>query len=433
MIGQFIYSMIVILSAFEYSGGEPASLFPFTVAAEAWPVPGIYRNPLSVTCSRGFTISFCGSRPYSEDELHSYTSGLKYSSGEWGAQFIWHSFGTDFYRENRFTADAGVSPLKKITTAVSVSAFRVDIDADGESFSRTMYDSDAAVSFTPSGWVSLSFVQSCVSAAVSRSNSRELYPERSSGIILRPASGFSLSWNITDTAAGWINSFAADISPARFLSLRGGYTPEDSRFAGSLTVILKQISASYSLTSHPCLGYTHSFGITYSTGSDIETIRYGSPEINTPEKKININNASPEEIRALVGVSSRSSGRILLYREKVGPVSEKALRQIGLSSDEIASVKVGCYGFARGSLSNDSEDDHSPGKSIKRKKVYVPPRERVKERFRTLIKHGIPAATAIRYSELPESAHRDELESLLDGDRSLTDKQKDAVRRACSE
>lgn len=433
MAGSLIYSMIILLSAFEYSGGEPASLFPFTTAAETWPAPGVYRNPLSVTCTRGFTMSAYGSRPYSETGLHSYTSGLKYSSGDLGAQFLWHSFGTDFYRENRFTAGGGFSPSEKFIAACSVSAFRLDIDVEGESFSRVMYDADAALLFVPFNRISLSFVQNCVSTAVTGDNRYELYPERSAGILLKPSAGFSLSWNITDTAAGSINSFGAGISPVRFLSLRGGYTAEDSRIAGSLTIILKNINASYSLTSHPYLGYTHSFGITYSTATDIETVRYGTPVISAPEKKININSASPEEIRNIPGLSSRSSGRILLFREKRGSISEKALRQIGLNSDEIESVKLSCYGLARGSRAEDIGDDHSFTKKSRGRKVYIPQRERIKERFRMLIKHGIPAATAIRYSELPESAHRGDIESLLAEDSSLTGEQKDAVRRACSQ
>jgi hypothetical protein len=88
--------MIILISAFEYNGGEPAALFPFTTAAEAYSIPGIYSNPLSIKGGNGGTISVYGSRPYSEEALHSYTSGIKYSKDVWGIQFLGHSFGTDF-------------------------------------------------------------------------------------------------------------------------------------------------------------------------------------------------------------------------------------------------------------------------------------------------------------------------------------------------
>jgi hypothetical protein len=430
MQATLIYSMIILISAFEYNGNEPAALFPFTTAAESYSIPGIYSNPLSAAGEKGYTISVCGSRPYSEKALHSYTSGIKYSREQWGIQFLAHSFGTDFYSENRFSAAAGFSPFKILNTGFTASAYKLDIDADEESFSNTMYDGDISAAITPVNRITFAFIQNCISAAIKDTNRYELYPERSGGILVKPCSGFTLSWNITDTAAGYINSFSAGISPAPFIHLRGGYTPEDTRFAASLTIILKNLNATYSLSSHPYLGYTHSFGITLSSASEIETIRYSTPSIYAPGKKININSAEPEEIINIPGLSSRSSERIILYRSKIGPVSEKGLRRIGLDNDEILSVKRNCYGLARESHKEDT--DSSAKKYRKNNKTYIPPKERIRGRFRIMIKEGIPASTAIRYSEIPESAGREDIESILAEDISLTDIQKDIIRRTCT-
>lgn len=430
MQGTLIYSMIILISAFEYSGGEPASLFPFTTAAESYSIPGIYRNPLSIKGGSGGTISACVSSPYSEEDLHSYTSGIKYSKDSWGIQFLGHSFGTDFYRENKFSAAAGLSPLKLINTGLSVSAYKLDIDTDEEDISRTMYDCDIGGAITPFSRVTIAFMQNCVSAAAVDRNKYELYPERSSGVLVKPCPGFTLSWNITETAAGYINSYNAGISPAAFIHLRGGYTTEDSRFAASLTILLKHLSATYSLSSHPYLGYTHSFGITLSSDSEIETIRYSTPSVFTPDKKININSASHEEIKNISGVSELSAERIILYRTKIGPVSEKTLRSIGLNNDEITSIKRNCYGLARNPHKKD--DDSFNKKSRGKSKFFISPKERIRDRFRIMIKQGIPASTAIRYSELPESARRNDIESLLEEDITLTDEQKDIIRKICA-
>ncbi|HPJ42575.1 MAG TPA: helix-hairpin-helix domain-containing protein [Spirochaetota bacterium] len=429
MQATLIYSMIILISAFEYSGNEPASLFPFTTAAESFSIPGIYRNPLSVTGEKGYTISVCGSRPYSEEALHSYTSGIKYSGEEWGIQFLGHSFGTDFYRENRFSAAAGFSPLKILNTGFTASVYKLDIDTDEENFSHTMYDGDIGGAITPFRWITIAFIQNSISAAAAESNKYELYPERSGGILVKPCTGFSLSWNITDTAAGYINSFSAGVSPAAFFHLRGGYTPEDTRFAASLTIMLKHLNATYSLSSHPYLGYTHSFSITLSSVSELETIKYSTPSIYTTDKKININSAPPDQIKNIPGLCSRSSERIILYRSKIGPISEKGLRRIGLDNNEISSIKRNCYGLARDSR---IEDKDNSTKYRKKNKIYIPPKERIRTRFRIMVKEGIPASTAIRYSELPESAHTVDIESLLAEENSLTEKQKDIIRRTCS-
>jgi hypothetical protein len=235
-------------------------------------------------------------------------------------------------------------------------------------------------------------------------NRYELYPERSAGVLIKPCPGFTLSWNLTDTSAGYINSFAAKITPAAFIHLQGGYTPEDTRFAASLTILLKHLNVSYSISSHPYLGYTHSFGITLSADSEIETIRYSTPSNFTHDKKVNINSAPDEDIKNLPGLSRRSSERIIIYRKKIGPVSEKVLRSLGLDNNEILSVKTNCYGLARNVHIKD--DDISSKKPGWKRKSFISSRERVKERFRIMIKLGVPASAAIRYSEIPESPSR---------------------------
>ncbi len=429
---SLIYTLIIFISAFEYRGGEPASLFPFMTAAEQWSIPGVFLNSLSVPDNRGLTLSFYGSRPYSESELHSYTSGVKYSSNDWGAQFLWHSFGTGFYRENSFTSGGGVRFFNILTAAGSLTAYRLNIDAGDFSYNSSMYDIDAGAGIKPVSWIYLSFMQNCIITAATGNQSNSLYPERSAGILLSPVRGFSMSWNVTDTAGGYINSFTAEILPSSFLSIRGGYTPEDSRLAASVSVIIKSITASYSLSSHPYLGYTHSFGITWSYDSGAETAIQAARISIPSEKTININKASPDEIRNIPALSDRSASRIILYREKIGPLSERSLRQIGLDEEEISSVKNRCFGFTR-NRSADGDEDQSVKHAKRGKKTYISFRERTRERFRKLVKEGIDASTAIRYSELPLSTGKNTLEEMLSSDRSLTEDQKDAVRRTCLE
>lgn len=432
MYTAILSSVIILFSAFEYRGGEPGSLFPFSAAAENYSIPGIYGNPLSITWHRGFTASAYGSRPYSLEGLSSCTSGLKYSSERAGAQLSWHSFGTGFYSENRFTAGAGFRAAEIFHAGGSVSLYKLVIDADDKTLSRTMYDGDIAAALSPFRWITIALFQGNA-GAYSGQNRMELYPERSAGVLITPSDGFSVSWNLTDTSAGYLNAFAANITPSPFLTLRGGYSPEDSRFSASLSVVIENISVSYSLSSHPYLGYTHSFGISYSSSTDVKPFSYGAEESERSTKKINISSAPDEDIKGIPGLSEKSSRRILLYREKIGPVTEKALRQIGLSKDEIDSVKNSCYGLSRGSDRNRRDRKNEFQKKTGKQKAFIPSKERIKERFRRMIKAGIPAAAALRYSEIPETAERGNISSILGKDHTLSEEQKKIVRGICAE
>ena len=69
-----------------------------------------------------------------------------------------------------------------------------------------------------------------------------IYPERSAGIMLNPGKGFSLTWNITDTAAERVNLFTATVNPVSFLTVKGGYCRENSSFSASIGIMAKKLS-----------------------------------------------------------------------------------------------------------------------------------------------------------------------------------------------
>ena len=254
-----------------------------------------------------------------------------------------------------------------------------------------------------------------------------IYPERTAGILLKPGKGFSFSWNITDSAVERINTFTTSVNPASFFTVKGGYCRENSSMAASIGIFVKQFMVSYGLKYHPYLGYTHSIGVTYTLSGAVESLDYKRPFGTTFTKKFNIRSVTEDELKKIDGLTDLSVGRIISYRKKIGPLTEKALMQIGLTGEEIDILEANVYGLERVHRSKDGEKD------FKKFKQRPPRGERVKNKFRKMISGGIPAYTAITYSELSESGKDDEFHNRLVNDNSLTDLQKKLVEKTCSD
>jgi hypothetical protein len=429
-IALILYAAMIYNGAFEYKTGDPDSLFPVQSAIHDYSSPVIMINPALLPFADGFLISSNAGRPYSNGFLTTAGSALQYATGDFGFQFAWNSFGADFYREDTFSFSAGYTLLSFLNAGITGSMHRLNIKTEEISQNEKIPEAGFGILFTPLPWISAGFHQTGIASLTKKQNSEIIFPERSAGILLKPGKGLSLAWNISETAALYANTFSAVINPAPFFSVKGGYCRENSTFAAAMGILAKNFYVSYGLKFHPYLGYTHSIGITYTTGSTIESLNYGKPLFRTVHKKININSASIDEIKNIEGLSIRSAERIILYREKIGPITEKGLMQIGLTNDEINILEDNVYGLERTSRSKEGNKNFI----FKKKKfVKTPPRnERIKTRFRELISRGIPATKAIRYSELSENVNRNEFLNTLFNDNSFTDEQKKFIEKVCS-
>jgi len=429
-IAILLYAAMVYHSAFEYKTGDPDSLFPVQSAIHDYSSPVIMTSPALLPFAEGFLISCNAGRPYSNEILTSGGSAIQYGSEDYGMQLSWNSFGADFYRENTFSLSAGYSIFSFLNAGVSGNLLFLKIETEKFSQKILIPETGFSLLLAPLPWINAAFTQTGISSLTGKQNEEIIYPERSAGILLKPAKGFSLAWNITGTAAESVNTFSVTANPAHFLSVKGGYCRETSSLAASLGILAADFYVSYGLRYHPYLGYTHSIGLTYSPEAEIESLHYGRLLLTSPKKKININTAEPEELKTIDGLSILSAERIVLYRRKIGPVTEKALMQIGLTGEEIKIVEANVYGLERTSRNKEGAKEFS---SKMKKFVKTPPRnERIKTKFRELIGRGIPAFKAITYSELSESGHKDNFHNGLWNDSALTDDQKKIIEKICS-
>ena len=418
---------IICVGAFEYRIENPDALFPSLQAVYDYSYPGIMINPAQIPLSSGFIFNSNGGRPYSEKELMSGGMAVQYASRDYGLQVSWNSFGADFYREHTFSLKAAYSIFSFFNIGISENLYILKIATDNFSKEWRKSDTDISLLFLPYQWLNLAFTQTGIISHFNDKNDDILYNERSIGVLFKPGKGFSIAWNNTDTAIERLNIFTVSVNPTNFFTLKGGYCKETSSFATTIGILLNNLYVSYGSRYHPFLGYSHSIGVSYTIGSGIESLEYKkSPFSSAPDRgKININRASLDELKAIGGLSDVSAERIILYREKIGPVTDKALMQIGLTSDEIKIISANVYGIERVSSSKD-------GQNNSKKFVKTPPRqERIKTKFQQLIKEGIQAGAAIKYSELSESVSKNEFRVKLQSDNSLSSDQKKSIERIC--
>jgi DNA uptake protein ComE-like DNA-binding protein len=417
--------VIIFQGAFEYRTENPDVLFPTLQAVYDYSYPAIMVNPAQLPQSDRFILNSNGGRPYSEKELLSGGMAMQYGSENYGLQISWNSFGADFYREHTFSLKAAYSIFSFFNVGISENLYILKIATNEFSENWKRNDTDISFLFLPFQWLNFAFTQTGIISLINEKNSDMLYSERSIGVLFKPGKGFSISWNNTDTAIERLNIFTVSVNPTKFLTLKAGYIKENSSFAATIGILADTLFISYGLRYHPFLGYSHSIGISYTIGSGIESLDYKKSLFATEREKININRASLDELKAIDGLSDVSAERIILYREKIGPVTDKALVQIGLTSDEIKIIRANTYGIERVSVNKD-------GDTNTKKFVKSPPRkERIKGKFQELIKEGIQASTAIKYSELSESVNKNEFRTKLQSDNSLNSDQKKSIERIC--
>ena len=287
-------------SAFEYKTGDPESLFPHHTAIHDYTTPVVMRTSALLPFADGFLFNSYAGRPYSGENIASRGSTIQYGAEKYGIQISWNMFGADFYMENICSLCAGYTIFSFLHAGISENLYTLKINMSGLSENRKFTDTDISLLFTPFPWLNAAFTQTGIATLIKNRNSETIYPERSTGILIKPGKGFSLIWNITDTAVEKVNSFETIVNPTSFFSIKGGYCMEKSSFTTTFGILVKKFFVSYGLKYHPYLGYSHSIGISYAMNPEIETLHYGTPLFSLFKKKINIQTATPEDLEKLM-------------------------------------------------------------------------------------------------------------------------------------
>ncbi len=421
-----------LLASFEYRQSSPLALFPGNqpVVETVEPLPGM--NPAFLPLFKFRYLSSSASNPYRMEGLSSGSLAAGGGTGTLGLQGSWSRFGTAFYSENIFRADAGFQPVSFLSLGLGYRYYLLDISVDEISLETSLSDAAASLLLVPFDFLFISFQQENIYSLTHRERRDLLFPGSAAGIAVSPFRGLRFSYNLEKTAPGYVNSFSLSASLLSFFRVKGGYSRETCSYSAAVSVKYSRYSFSYGFRYHSYLRATHSIGLTVST----ETVPYRGMNYLTlkgdrkdkPVTKIDIRTCSCEELKKLPAVSDTIAERIIKYRKMIGPVTEKALVQVGMPPEDITVFRGYIYGL-------EESGDYRKKKRGKQRTYY--PSGRKKELysrrrvFRKLMATGIGATASLRISEMYVSGKRKEIAAYLKSLPSLTPKKRKEILSLC--
>ncbi len=425
------------LAAFERAPLSPAVLFPYPVAAaDEWTSPHPF-NPALAAFPRGWQGTWYYAKPYMLDRMNSGGFSLSRTGDSCGATLDMHSFGIPEYREDTVSLAGSVSPVPWIGAGLRIKESFLSIKTDDYSYKTHFTDFDAGASISPFAWLRFAFCQENISSLLERSHVDLAYPAWSAGVALKPAQGTRLTWNLTRSRYAFITSYTVSANIMRMLSLRAGYSRETSSFSFACSLALGSLIVSYGAGFHAFLGTTHTVSMTISPGNPgYEEIRYLTPRgevlSGSTGVRININACSLEELSSIPGLPADLAARIIRYRELIGPVSRKALVQVGLAGRTLDSLLNHVYGLAPdapdGKTGADRPRRFSRNSFADRQAAE---QAAVKRLFDCLLESEVPAATALRLAEMARGIPREEFFRAVDRMEELSVETREQVKGQC--
>ncbi|HQP48952.1 MAG TPA: hypothetical protein PKX12_09500 [Spirochaetota bacterium] len=438
-------AQMCITSAFTFRESGPATLFPYyTAAADDGCIFETF-NPayLPMTPTPYCTMNY--SRPYSIRELEAGSARAGFSTARFGFQGGWCRFGIDEYMEDTFEAMAGAQIVSGLFAGIGYSWYRQTIGTEDLSSTTSLSDFRGAVAVTPFHWITVSVLQENLYTLAAGRENDLLYPATSGGIALRPVRGITFTWNVNRDYYGSINTFMLSAHLLPCLSFRAGYSRETTSWGAAAAFTHGRVRFSYGLRYHSRLGSTHIFGATF-TGSPapFTPVRYGTrflrkylPEKNRKQKKMNIQSASADELKAIVLFREKPEilKRIIAFRSISGPVSEKALYQTGLDGSEVMQLKERITGLAPDisprNIGPDQKHTAARRRNHSRSTETFYSLQRRRALFQRLIGAGIRSTTALRISERAKTLTKQEFLARVRQDTELDDDTRQKVIRAC--
>ncbi|MCL1911774.1 MAG: helix-hairpin-helix domain-containing protein [Leptospirales bacterium] len=398
--GFLVACLFSFMGAFEYRPAAPVELFPYSLAVKDETSLGQYIPAHYAPLVSGAAISSSASRPYSIEGLSArHVSGVV-PLKPFGLSAAWKSFGIPGYMENTFTASAGLAPFKAVSLGIGANYYSLKIHGGDIDTDKNFFDFSASLLIRPVGWFEAAVFAENIRASLGGADEFYIRENYSAGIKLKPFQGLSLIYNVGKDYSGYLNSLSVTAHILPFLSVSCGYARETMTWSGALSAVFKKISVSYGIRLHPYLGVTHIVGLSLNAnGENFPSIRYSQGREDSGEKedvkKIDINTCSNEEIEAIPAINPTHSERIIRYREQIGPVSEKALAQLGLNAREIVALQRYVFGLAQ-------DKQESRGKVSLPKKP--PPVKKSKNLFMSLVEEvGLSPTQAM---ELCEAANK---------------------------
>lgn len=421
-----IIAVLSATSAFEYRSGAPLGLFPFPVAAIDESHPGNHANPAYLPLARHPYLTVSGTQPYGIEGLHNTGLAAGFAWRGLGVRAAFHRFGKESYREHIVECAIAYRPHRFISMGLGISYNHLAITVPEIAMNTGLVNGCLGIYIEPLAWLRISFRHDN-SLSLLLTRVRDLLPPGwSAGLSLRPIPGLTLAWNINRTPFGYVNTVILSANPLKYVSISAGYSRETATFAASLAIVYRQVSVSYALRYHSHLGYSHVVGLTLSTGDlHPETISFNGRyfmDQKDEREKISIARCTAGELLTIPGMSTARAAGIIDVRTRLGRVTVKKLRLMGMTDDEIAALRRNVRG-----IEDDSRRDNvAPSRPPRHDR-----RAASTDLFKKLLILGLPASQALELAETTvrrgPAALRDQVSHMNELDAAL----KQAVIRTC--
>lgn len=437
----FAAALIVrcVIGAFEYRENHPASLsHQLCAVSDTAPLSNL-SNPAYLPIWKGIYFSSAYGKPYLLREMNAANIRTGYSTGGFGIQGGWSFFGINEYQEHVLELDFGRRIFPFLFIGGGVSNYRLIINTPDISLHESLFNYRLALLLVPFKWMHISYLQENVQSFFDKKRQDLMYPQWSAGISLNPVNGVFFIWNITSAYYGYINSFAVSTNLLSCLNFKAGYSREISTCSFAVNFFYKSMGISYGIDYHAFLGSTHRIAVTLSTEDlRLEEIQYLKKRLTGKPRRsglpaIDINKCSIEELETIPVLTKEMAGRIIKYREMIGPITIKALFQIGLDSKQLKEIQEYIHGL---SLDENDDDNARAGKKYIRNrnnKNGFATLEKRKELFKKLLQTGLPSGMALRIAELSREKNRDELAREIENMAEIPRSMKVEIRRICDE
>jgi hypothetical protein len=408
----------VCFSAFESREQAPALLFPYVLAAIHVTGPETLSNPADLPRLGNTYITASGSNPYSLDGF--FCTGISVGHGGtiWGLQAFWRRMGIDGYVEQSAGAALGILPVKYLSVGLGAHYYNLSIDMDGLRVTQHQGDLRIGLRVMPLEWLCFAYEHDNLLAYRFASHQGGQRPHWSVGAGVMPVRGLEILWNFSSSAQGYVNTLALAADLLRYFTVSLGYSRETMSCAASLTVVYRNISASYGIRYHMHLGMTHSIGFSLALKSmEVRGIDFpGRPGRGTG-KKIDINGCGVDELVGIPGLDGPMARRIGAYREMFGPLSRKALCQLGLSDIQVNDLMDHVYGLVTDQESSQKRD----GGASARRDLFI-----------KLLGLGLGPESALKIAEKSGAGRRAELGEMLERETGLSERTKKEVADLCA-
>lgn len=425
-VAAFLCAFTLALGAFEHGGSEGPLYFPSRQVAQD---PTQYMVPLAAAALPGRRLFYAHSyytHPYGMGQVTSrfVSAGCRYSRA--GARAGWHRFGIDGYSEDTCTISAGASPLPFLSLGGDIRHYMLKIDTDEIHRTLSTWDTNLSAKLVPIPQVSIIFEQQNIHALVSGQHAHAIYPSRHGGLSVRLFEGFSTHVHITEDFFGRAAAFSVQGALLPSLTCSAGYAPLLESYSAGFTFSWLHMQATYSFSHHTYLGNTHAFGVTMYTGSfrytPIPPARKPEDDMHPlPPVVLDIRECGAEELAALSVIDDVYCRRIILYRDTMGPVTEKALYQVGLTGKDISRLMPHLTGLAR-------RKGHTHTRKMKFCRISMAQRRTL---FQDLLKKGVPAHTSLRISEMVQGSSPKDLHRYISSRKGLSPRMKKHIRALC--